>query len=431
MEVYDFEFDFRLDVIAVAEAHERDPSVELLVVPVRVSECDECPWWGYCRPQLESGSGDVSLIPRVGWRQRKIHHDRGVSDREALAALDPRTARLVAAGVDVAGMQMLIEGLPEETPVADLGVVVRSKSQLARLEAEGVRNFGELSRLCSVTASYSGAGLSSLADQIDLARAALGPDPIYRRRGVDTPTVPRADVEVDVDMENIEEGVYLWGALVTERLGSTATSEYHPFVTWDPLTPDVETDNSLRFWRWLTALRSAARDAGRSFHAYCYNASAENTYLRKLGLAAGILDEIAAFTQSHEWVDMLRVVDNQLITGGGSGLKVIAPIAGFSWDVDDAGGGESMLRYDVAVGSDDANEREGARRWLLRYNRGDVEATFALRDWLESGARAIGSIESLESETVKAPPPAAVSARSVDAASGRDGRPSSPGGRAT
>lgn len=415
MEVYDFEFDFRLDVIAVAEAHRCDPSVELLVVPVRVSECDECPWWNFCRPQLESGHGDVSLLPRVGWRQWKIHHDHSVSDRQALAALDVRTARLVAAGVDVAGMQALIEGLPEETPVADLGVVVRSKAQLARLEDEGVSNFGELSALCAATAAYSGTGLSSLAEQIDLARAALGPDPIYRRRGVDTLTVPRADIEVDVDMENIEEGVYLWGALVTERLGETSRSEYHPFVTWEPLTPDVEADNSLRFWRWFTDLRTWAHDAGRSLGAYCYNASAENTYLRRLGVAAGILDEITAFTESDEWVDMLRVVDSQLITGGGVGLKVIAPIAGFSWDVDDAGGGESMLRYDVAVASEEATERAAARHWLLTYNQGDVEATLTLRDWLELSREAIPRIESLDRE-------------SLDREWRVDGHPSIPGG---
>jgi predicted RecB family nuclease len=403
MEVYDFEFDFRLDVIAVAEAHERDPSVELLVVPVRVGECGECPWWDYCRPQLESGSGDVSLLPRVGWRQWKIHRDHAVNSREALAALDVRTARLVGSGVDVAEMQRLIEGLPEETPVADLGVVIRSKSQLSRLVVEGVHTFGELSSLCSQTASYSGAGLSGLADQIDLARAALGPDPVYRRRGVDMLTVPRADVEIDVDMENIEQGVYLWGALVTERFGPVAMSEYHPFVTWEPLTAEVETQNSLEFWRWFIAIRSAARDSGRSFRAYCYNASAENTYLRKLGLAAGIVDEITVFTHSESWVDMLRVVDSQLITGGGTGLKVIAPIAGFSWQVDEAGGGESMLRYDVAVGSGNATERDDARHWLLTYNRGDVEATLALRDWLEGGTDSIQSVETLEPAAIALP----------------------------
>lgn len=404
MEVYDFEFDFRLDVIAVAEAHESDPSVALLVVPVRVGECDECPWWDYCRPQLESGSGDVSLLPRVGWRQWKIHHDHGVNSRKALAALDVRTARLVGGGVDVAEMQRLIEGLPKETPVADLGVVIRSKTQIAQLVAVGVHTFGQLSSLCSRTASYSGAGLSGLANQIDLARAALGPDPVYRRRGVESFTVPRADVEVDIDMENVEQGVYLWGALVTDRLGADATSEYHSFVTWQPLSAEVELENSLRFWRWFTAVRTAARDSGRSFRSYCYNASAENTYLHKLGLAAGILDEITAFTRSETWIDMLRVVDTQLITGGGTGLKVIAPIAGFSWEVDEAGGGESMLRYDVAVGGDDATERADARQWLLTYNRGDVEATLALRDWLESGAVAIQGVESLEPAAIALSP---------------------------
>jgi len=401
MEIYDFEFDFRLDVMAVAAAHQRDAAVGLLVVPVRIGECDQCPWWNHCRPQLVAGSGDVSLLPRVGWREWKIHHDHGVTDRAALAALDVGTAKLVAAGVDVAAMLASAEGVPAVTPVADLGATVRPKSQLAALDAAGMRNVADLARLDATTASYSGTGLASLADQIDLARAVLGPDPIYRKRGVATIAVPRADVEVDVDMENVEEGVYLWGALVTIRRGPTSTSEYHPFVTWDRLTPDVEVTNSLRFWHWLTALRDATHEQGHSFHAYCYNASAENTYLRKLGLAAGLVDEITAFTQSGEWVDMLRVVDRQLTTGASNGLKAIAPITGFRWEVDDPGGGESMVRYDLAVDSEDGAEREASRRWLLTYNQGDVEATLALRDWLEARSGAIASIESLGAAQVQ------------------------------
>jgi predicted RecB family nuclease len=395
MEVYDFEFDFRLDIVAVARERVVDPSVELLVVPVRVSECDECPWWDYCRPKLEAGSGDVSLLPRVGWREWKIHRDHGVTDRAGLASLDGETARLVAAGVDVAGLLEATGDCEPGTPLAVVGVISRRKAQLVKLEAAGVSTVADATHLNARTASYSGSGLASLPEQIDMARAALAPAPVYRRRGVAEVTVPRADVEVDVDMENVEEGVYLWGALITDRSGPEEEG-YRPFVTWEPLETDVQVENFVEFWEWLKEVRAESRGADRTFRAYCYNAGAENTYLRSLGLTAGISEEVEEFIDSGEWVDMLRVFDSQLITGTGSGLKVVAPLARFSWEVEDPGGDESMLWYDFAMGSESQAEREEARRWLLTYNRGDVEATLAIRDWLEKGGGSIPPIESLE-----------------------------------
>jgi predicted RecB family nuclease len=40
-----------------------------------------------------------------------------------------------------------------------------------------------------------------------------------------------------------------------------------------------------------------------------------------------------------------------------------------------------MVRYDLAAAGD-----EGAKRWLLDYNRGDVEATLAIREWMDTAA---------------------------------------------
>lgn len=392
MERYDFEFDFRLDIIAVAQQHQQDPDVPLAVVPAKNSECGSCPWWDYCRPQLEAGSGDVSLIPRVGWPQRKIHHDHGVTDRAELASLDVGTASLVAAKIDVARWIELAAGREPHLDLAALDDTAGRKKERKLLSAAGIATAGDIAVLCSRTAAYSGSGLTVLPTHIDMARAALGSDLVYLRRGVETLHIPRADIEVDVDMENTDDGCYLWGALVSDRSSAGVTDpQYEPFMTWEPMTLDAETANSLRFWQWLIELRRQADSEGRTFAAYCYNAAAENTVLHRLGLNAGLTDEIDEFLDSDNWIDMLRVWDRQLITGGPSGLKVVAPIAGFHWDVDDPGGGESMLKYDEATSG--AAEQEHARRWLLDYNRGDVEATLALRNWMTSAT--ISRIETL------------------------------------
>jgi predicted RecB family nuclease len=394
MEVYDFEFGFRLDIMAVAARHLSDPDTEPLVVPVRIGECEHCPWWSYCGPRLAAGPGDVSLLPRMGWHAWRVHRDHAVTDLAALASLDHRTATLVAGQVDLRPVLAAIGTLPDDTPLSAI-TGARQRTKLARLAAAGLHALGDARALCPRTASYSDRPLRALPEQIDQARAALAGG-VYRRRGVGRVVVPRGAVEVDIDLESTESGVYLWGTLVTDRSGTgLAPCGYRPFCTWEPLTGQAEGELFAEFWAWLTELRRGAALAGLTFRAYCYNAAAETTAMLRLA-AAGVAGEVRALAGSDQWVDLLTVFDKQLLTGSSAGLKEVAPLAGFRWDVTDPGGATSMIRYDEAVESGQPLVASAARDWLVTYNRGDVEATLALREWLDHTASGCPPVESLE-----------------------------------
>lgn len=215
------------------------------------------------------------------------------------------------------------------------------------------------------------------------------------RRGLTALEVPRADVELDLDLENVEDGVYLWGALVTDHADIGVAAGYRAFAGWDPMTPEVEGLLFEELWAWLEDLRAKVHGAGKTFRAYCYNAGVEGGHFRRLAALAGRGQEIEGFLASDEWVDLLRVFDSQLITGGGAGLKIVCPLAGYRWPVDEPGGAESMLLYETAVGATDDDDKLKARKWLLDYNRGDVEATLALREWMDREAVTIPSIDTV------------------------------------
>ena len=151
------------------------------------------------------------------------------------------------------------------------------------------------------------------------------------------------------------------------------------------------------FWAWLSELRAAAAAAGLLFRAYCYNAAAENTQMRRIadGCRPARRRSTAFTGERGVGGPAARLRHASSSRRSSAGLKAVAPLAGFAWDVADPGGAESMLRYDEAVG---AATRRGpaARDWLLAYNRNDVEATAALREWLDRAATGCPSVGSLD-----------------------------------
>ena len=278
------------------------------------------------------------------------------------------------------------------TAVRDVSLVLRGEDAVA-LRHAGVRTVDDLAAL--EPGGEPPVPLVSIPfpDAVGLARAWLADLTVVRR--VRDVSVPRADVEVDVDMESFgDSGAYLWGSL----LGGPRVGEidyppgYRAFVTWQRLPTRDEGRSFSEFWQWLIDVKAQAEMRGLSFRAYCYNELAENRWLLssadRFAGALGVPDRasVERFIESDAWVDLFRVVSDTFLCAHGKGLKTIAPMAGFGWRDPEAGGENSMRWYRDAVGMDGAPAEVSQRQRLLEYNEDDVRATLALREWMSSPA---------------------------------------------
>lgn len=229
---------------------------------------------------------------------------------------------------------------------------------------------------------------ADLGETSQIARAWREGIPVLARTGVEPAPELRADVEIDVDMEAyLDQGAYLWGAF--------DGTDYRAFATWDEVggaDTDAEEENFLAFWTWLQSKRAAAHAGGKSFRAYCYAAGGENHWLTASARRFDSVDEaeVRAFIASDEWVDVFTHVRRHLVGTEGLGLKVVAPVAGFTWDDDDVDGERSVaLRREARMGSAEAREM------LVRYNGDDCRATAAVRHFLSAGAPGAPRLSSL------------------------------------
>nr|WP_040524286.1 TM0106 family RecB-like putative nuclease [Gordonia effusa] len=304
------------------ERRRRIAAQQIATRPSRIGECRGCHWWGRCEPELVARR-DVSLV--VNGAQAKVLADNGIET---------------------------IDQLAQETAAPD---------------------------------DFKG----SFEEAVVFAQCWLTETQLVRRH--DDVVVWRADVEVDVDMESFgEDGAYLWGTLLTDNtIGQV--QPYRPFVTWQPLPTVDEARSFAEFWQWLMTIRNMAHAQGKTFAAYCYSEQAENRWLRgsadRFAGLPGIPSraKVDAFIASDEWVDIFAAVGRNFLSPTGKGLKRVAPIAGFRWRDDDAGGAASMDWYRHAVGIDELIDVSQRQR-LLEYNEDDVQATKVLREWMDGVA---------------------------------------------
>ncbi|MQA11430.1 MAG: TM0106 family RecB-like putative nuclease [Pseudonocardiaceae bacterium] len=271
----------------------------------------------------------------------------------------------------------------------DVSLVVRGEDA-TELRSVGVTTVDKLAAVDPEAADAPMLGGVSTTDAVALARAWRNDLTVVRK--VAEVVVPRADVEVDVDMESFGEGgAYLWGCLLS-GVDIGVRRGYRAFATWEPVPTPDEGRSFAEFWTWLTWVRSTAEARGLSFRAYCYNEMAENRWMfssvERFGELPGVPseDEVSAFVRSDEWFDLYRSVNDQFLCAQGKGLKVIAPVAGFAWRDPEAGGENSMRWYRHAVGLDGGPAVRAQRDRLLQYNEDDVRATFTLREWMASSA---------------------------------------------
>lgn len=314
---------------------------EVDTAPSRVGECRTCPWW-------------------EGW------DDRGT----------------------------LVAGCRDRLVVADDVSLVVGGGQVGPVRAAGVRTVAELAEAgLERPPDWNGEPFS---DAVLRARAHRDGEVVVPK--VARPTIPRADIEVDVDLEShLDDGAYLWGTLLTLRDGCRLEAEgYRPFATWARLPDPDEGRSFAEFWRWLTGIRDRAEGQGRTFRAYCYSKSAENGWMLSTATRFGpegtvaevrgvpSVAEVRGFLSSPQWVDVHEAVATQFVSTSGLGLKVVAPVAGFRWRDPDAGGEASIGWYRDAQASRGV-ERERGRERIMAYNEDDVRATRAVREWISRG----------------------------------------------
>ena len=333
--VYELAFAEAVKIKNQAIARELDPALVPVTIARRVSECVTCEMRKICRAEMEAfdnGSGHVTLLSDVTAGKAATN----LPGIESIAELAKAT------GLNPVGMK----------------AVTRAKVWQSKFPV------------------------------------LLDPSKEFK--------ISSFDIEIDIDLENSQATVqeagldeslgrdvlYMYGFGIHDR---TQNPDWRS-VTINCIDNYSDTDESefmilSQMWNRLETEVAKAEAAGKTigiFHYSPYEKRWWKDFTRVHAVKPGTptLDRVERFMTKY-FVDLMPIAKEVAFPVTGYSIKVLAPLAGFDWEVDAAGGSNSIVKYQTAISPDSTDqEKSDAIKWLRDYNRDDVKATFAVREYL-------------------------------------------------
>lgn len=214
--------------------------------------------------------------------------------------------------------------------------------------------------------------------------------------------LPEADIEIDIDLENSMEALresgidepmgvdrlYLYGYGIHDRFKNAdwRTAVIDTYFDYSN-TEEGEFEVLSKMWSRLQSEILKAEKSGHSIKIFHYSPH-EFTWWKRFATRyegkqdVPALNELEVFKENY-LVDLLPFARMISFPAMSYSIKDLAPLAGFEWDVDKAGGANSLLKFRIATDPSTSDEsRTEAIDWLDSYNRDDVRATFAVRNYI-------------------------------------------------
>jgi len=333
--VYELAFAEAIKIKDLVIAREADPTLPPVTIARRVPECTTCEMRKICRTEMEAfdnGAGHVTLLSKVTAGKASANLN-GIESIKALAK---------ATGLNSFGME----------------AVKRAKVWQSKIPV------------------------------------LLVPSKEFK--------VPSFDIEIDIDLENSQAAaqeagledspgrdvLYMYGFGIHDR---TINPDWRS-VTVDCIDDFSDTDESefqiySQMWQRLEEEVAKAEAAGKSVGIFHFGAH-EQIWWRKfahihaLKQGTPTLDRVETFMSKY-LINLLPIARQVALPVSGYSIKTLAPLAGFNWEVDSAGGDNSIVVYQRAISSKSSPQQKAdAIKWLRDYNRDDVKATFAVREYL-------------------------------------------------